>query len=73
MSKRLQVTLKDEMSEKLDELAKYLGVSKSAVIALALQDFDKNIKIKKKIKTCKKILPCGYGSINLYSEVIISW
>ncbi|PTG44120.1 CopG family transcriptional regulator, partial [Staphylococcus cohnii] len=23
MSKRLQVTLKDEMSEKLDELAKY--------------------------------------------------
>ncbi|WP_277992798.1 CopG family transcriptional regulator, partial [Staphylococcus haemolyticus] len=33
MSKRLQVTLKDEMSEKLDELAKYLGVSKSAVIA----------------------------------------
>ncbi|PTF17141.1 CopG family transcriptional regulator, partial [Staphylococcus cohnii] len=38
MSKRLQVTLKDEMSEKLDELAKYLGVSKSAVIALALQD-----------------------------------
>lgn len=44
MSKRLQVTLRDEMSEKLDELAKYLGVSKSAVIALALQDFDKKHK-----------------------------
>ncbi|WP_248289931.1 CopG family transcriptional regulator, partial [Staphylococcus capitis] len=44
MSKRLQVTLKDEMSEKLDELAKHLGVSKSAVIALALQDFDKKHK-----------------------------
>ncbi|WP_256084804.1 ribbon-helix-helix protein, CopG family, partial [Staphylococcus aureus] len=30
MSKRLQVTLKDEMSDKLDQLAKHLGISKSA-------------------------------------------
>ncbi|PTG41330.1 CopG family transcriptional regulator [Staphylococcus cohnii] len=44
MSKRLQVTLKDEMSEKLEEVAKYVGVSKSAVIALALQDFDNKHK-----------------------------
>ncbi len=44
MSKRLQVTLKDEMSDKLDQLAKHLGVSKSAVISLALQDFEKKHK-----------------------------
>lgn len=44
MSKRLQVTLKDEMSDKLDQLAKRLGVSKSAVISLALQDFEKKHK-----------------------------
>jgi len=44
LSKRVQVTLKDEMSEKLDQLAKHLGVSKSAVISLALQDFDKKHK-----------------------------
>ena len=44
MSKRLQVTLKDEMSDKLDQLAKHLGISKSAVISLALQDFEKKHK-----------------------------
>lgn len=44
MSKRLQVTLKDEMSDKLDQLAKHLGVSKSTVISLALQDFEKKHK-----------------------------
>jgi putative uncharacterized protein (fragment) len=44
LSKRVQVTLKDEMSKKLDQLAKHLGVSKSAVISLALQDFDKKHK-----------------------------
>ncbi|WP_256948211.1 CopG family transcriptional regulator [Staphylococcus epidermidis] len=44
MSKRLQVTLKDEMSDKLDQLAKHLGISKSEVISLALQDFEKKHK-----------------------------
>ncbi|OXE90825.1 CopG family transcriptional regulator [Staphylococcus epidermidis] len=44
MSKRLQVTLKDEMSDKLDQLAKHLGISTSAVISLALQDFEKKHK-----------------------------
>ena len=37
MTKRYQVTLKDDMAQKLEELAEELGLSKSAVITLALQ------------------------------------
>ncbi|MDT0724465.1 CopG family transcriptional regulator [Staphylococcus aureus] len=40
MSKRLQVTLKDDVAEKLEGLAKELGVSKSVVITLALQAYE---------------------------------
>lgn len=40
MSKRMQVTLKDDVAQKLEEIAKELGVSKSVVITLALQSYD---------------------------------
>lgn len=46
MSKRIQVTLKDSIAEELEKLSEDLGVSKSAVIALALQEYseEKNLK-----------------------------
>lgn len=44
MSKRYQVTLKDDTAQKLEELAKELELSKSAVITLALQMYDEEKK-----------------------------
>lgn len=40
MSKRLQVTLKDDIAQKLEKISKELGVSKSVVITLALQAYE---------------------------------
>lgn len=37
MTKRYQVTLKDDIAQKLEELADELGLSKSAVITIALK------------------------------------
>ncbi|MHC0553215.1 ribbon-helix-helix protein, CopG family [Salinicoccus sp. CNSTN-B1] len=44
MSKRYQVTLKDDTAQKLEELAKELELSKSAVITLALQMYHEEKK-----------------------------
>lgn len=41
MSRRLQVTLKDENYELVEKLSEELGVSKSTIVTLAIQDFDK--------------------------------
>lgn len=44
MSKRYQVTLKEDTAQKLEKLAKDLGLSKSAVITLALQMYHEEKK-----------------------------
>ncbi|KFN89011.1 ribbon-helix-helix domain-containing protein [Tetragenococcus muriaticus] len=41
MSKRVQVTLKEDIFEKLESIAKELGISKSAVIALSIQEYER--------------------------------
>ena len=41
MSRRLQVTLKDENYELVEKLSEELGVSKSTIVTLAIRDFDK--------------------------------
>lgn len=41
MGKRLQITLKDEVAESLEKVADELGVTKSLVITLAIQDYEK--------------------------------
>ena len=42
MSKRLQVTVKDEVYELVEKLSAELIVSKSAIISLAVQEYEKN-------------------------------
>ena len=44
LTKRYQVTLKEDIAQKLEELANELGLSKSAVITLALQMYDEEKK-----------------------------
>nr|WP_219495031.1 CopG family transcriptional regulator [Macrococcus sp. 19Msa1099]QYA34222.1 ribbon-helix-helix domain-containing protein [Macrococcus sp. 19Msa1099]QYA39031.1 ribbon-helix-helix domain-containing protein [Macrococcus caseolyticus]QYA77757.1 ribbon-helix-helix domain-containing protein [Macrococcus caseolyticus] len=39
MMKRLQITLKDDVAKKLEILSVELGVSKSALITLALNEY----------------------------------
>lgn len=44
MSKRLQITIKDDVNESLEKMAKEMGVSKSVVITLALQNYERKHK-----------------------------
>ena len=64
MSKRYQVTLKDDTAQKLEELAKELELSKSAVITLALQMYHEEKRHKKSRH--------GNDDKHLLSEVIIT-
>jgi predicted DNA-binding protein len=41
MSRRLQVTLKDENYQLVEKLSEKLGVTKSTIVTLAIQDFNK--------------------------------
>ncbi|TDM28959.1 CopG family transcriptional regulator [Macrococcoides canis] len=45
MTKRLQITLKDDVAKKLEILSVELGVSKSALITLALNEYLLNKKL----------------------------
>lgn len=47
MTKRIQVTLKDDMANRLNKLSEELGVSKSVVITLALQKYEEDIQGRK--------------------------
>ncbi|MFZ8101166.1 CopG family transcriptional regulator [Staphylococcus arlettae] len=47
MTKRIQVTLKDDMANRLNKLSEELGVSKSVVITLALQKYEEDIQARK--------------------------
>lgn len=38
--KRIQITLNEKMIERLEEIASEKGISKSAVIALAIEKFE---------------------------------
>lgn len=49
MSKRLQVTVKDEVSELVEKLATDLGVSKSVIITLAVQEYERKKSEEKSI------------------------
>jgi predicted transcriptional regulator len=42
VSKRLQVTVKDEVYELVEKLSEELSVSKSAIITLAVQEYERN-------------------------------
>ena len=42
MSKRLQVTVKDEVYELVEKLSEELSVSKSAIITLAVQEYERH-------------------------------
>lgn len=43
--KRLQITLKDDVAKKLEILSVELGVSKSALITLALNEYLLNMRL----------------------------
>lgn len=47
MKKRLQVTIKEENFELLERLSKELGVSKSTIITLAIQEYGRQQEEKK--------------------------
>lgn len=44
MSKRLQISLKDDIAEMLEELSAEMGVTKSVIITLALQEYERKRK-----------------------------
>ncbi|HHA6711572.1 TPA: CopG family transcriptional regulator [Staphylococcus aureus] len=39
MNKRLQITMKEDVAEQLEKFAEKMGVSKSVIITLALQQY----------------------------------
>lgn len=41
MSKRIQITLKDDVAETLEKVASSMGVTKSVVVTLAIQEYQK--------------------------------
>lgn len=50
MSKRIQITLKDDVAKILEELALEMGVTKSVVVTLAIQEYERKsnvVEIKK--------------------------
>ena len=47
MKKRLTITLSDSVLENLEKMAKEMGLSKSAMISVALENYKKGHKIKK--------------------------
>lgn len=47
MTKRIQITLKDDLATRLDKLSEELGVSKSVVITLALQKYEEEKRVQK--------------------------
>ena len=47
MTKRIQISLKEEVKDLLEKLADELSVSKSAIITLALRKYDEDIRKEK--------------------------
>lgn len=48
LSKRIQITLKDDVAKLLEQLSEEMGVTKSVVVTLAVQEYEKNKgKLKK--------------------------
>lgn len=41
MSKRIQISLKDDVAETLEELASNMGVTKSVIVTLAIQEYER--------------------------------
>ncbi len=41
MSKRMQITLKDDVAETLEKVASDMGVTKSVVVTLAIQEYER--------------------------------
>ena len=50
MKKRLTITLSDSVLENLEKMAKEMGLSKSAMISVALENYKKGQENKKKKK-----------------------
>lgn len=48
MSKRIQITLKDDVAKLLEELSAEMGVTKSVVVTLAIQEYEKRKEQVKK-------------------------
>lgn len=41
MSKRIQITLKDDVAKTLEDLALEMGVTKSVIVTLAIQEYER--------------------------------
>lgn len=47
MSKRIQISLKDDIAKILEELSENMGVTKSVIVTLAIQEYErKRVKIE---------------------------
>lgn len=41
MSKRIQISLKDDIAKILEELSENMGVTKSVIVTLAIQEYER--------------------------------